>query len=464
MLIPGHEHQRQAPAGWSATLLRGGVPPGKTRPWPSGEGKRGFWSLLMPASLPLPVLGGDVVVPLSDGRLVAYANLDVAATAPCAAVAADAVNQLLPGYASVHRGAGALSVRCTEAYEASRQAVAGFLGCRPDDRLIFTRNTTDALNLLARAVPGGVVTFVGEHHANLLPWVRAVRLPLPSTPDEAVSAVEHALRRYAPALVAVPGASNVTGELWPVAEIGRVARRYGARVVVDAAQLAAHRPVSLADLDVDYVAMSGHKLYAPFGVGVLAGRADWLDAADPYLRGGGASSYVDDMAHTSWVAGAARHEAGTPNLLGAVALAAVCAALTPDCWAQLTSLEERLLARLRAGLSGIPGVVQLGLFPSRYPRVGIVSFAVPGHDSGAVAQRLADEHGIGVRAGLFCAHPLTRHLLAPSRLPTAVRVSIGAGTTEEQVDRLITGLRSIVASGEVPAGPPHEQRCVPALA
>jgi selenocysteine lyase/cysteine desulfurase len=394
---------------------------------------------------PLDVLGGDVTVPVAGGRLVPYANLDVAATAPCAAVAAEAVHDLLPSYASVHRGAGALSGRCTQAYEQARRTVARFLGCRTGDQVVFTRNTTDAMNLLAHAVPADlpVVTFVGEHHANLLPWRRPVRLPLPATADEAVAAVDHALRRTGPALVAVTAASNVTGEVWPAARIAQVARRRGARVAVDAAQLAAHGPVSLHDLDVDYVAVSGHKLYAPFGTGVLAGRGDWLAGAEPYLRGGGASRHVADSAVASWASGPARHEAGTPNLLGAVALAAVCTALTPARWADLAAHEQALLDRLRTGLSTIPQVHQLHLFAPAHPRVGIVSFAVAGQDSSTVARRLADEHGIGVRDGLFCAHPLTRHLLSsgPAGLPpTAVRASIGAGTTAEHVDRLLAAL------------------------
>ncbi|HET9519051.1 MAG TPA: aminotransferase class V-fold PLP-dependent enzyme [Actinoplanes sp.] len=399
---------------------------------------------------PLPVLGADVTVRVADGRSVPYANFDVAATAPCAVVAAEAVNLLLPSYASVHRGAGQLSGRCTEAYEQARATLHRFLGARPDDQVIFTRNTTDALNLLARALPADttVVTFVAEHHANLLPWQRVVRLPLPSSPAEAVAAVAQAVQQLDSALVAVTGASNVTGEVWPIADIVQVAHRHGARVVVDAAQLAAHQAVDLEQLDIDYVALSGHKLYAPFGVGVLAGRADWLDRCEPYLCGGGASAHVASTGDATWALGAARHEAGTPNLLGAVALAAVCDALTPQRWAALVDTEQRLLADLRAGLAGIAGVRELRLFGPGHPRVGIVSFAVDGLDSGVVAQRLADDYGIGVRAGLFCAHPLTRQLLAAQGdgvATTAVRASIGAGTTAEHVRRLVAAVREIAA-------------------
>ena len=426
---------------------------------------------------PLAVLGADVTVPTERGGPVRYANFDIAASAPCVAAAADAVNALLPYYASVHRGAGALSQRCTLAYERARQVVGDFLGCGPEHSVVFTRNTTDATNLLAHALPAGahVLTFAGEHHANLLPWPSVTRLPLPSSPAGAVAAVDAALRDLSagrdaaardaagrgvagrgvagpgpaagPVLVAVSGASNVTGELWPVARIAAVAHRHGARVLLDAAQLAAHHPVDLGALGVDYVVLSGHKLYAPFGTGVLAGRADWLDAAEPYLRGGGASRYVgDDPDEVAWHTGTARHEAGTPNLLGAVALAAVCEALTAADRRSLAEQEDALVARLRAGLDAVDGVHQLSLFGPAHPRVGIVSFAVDGLDSSTVAARLSTGYGIGVRDGLFCAHPLTRHLLrrASATPPgTAVRASLGLGTTESDVDRLVAALDDV---------------------
>ncbi|SCE75142.1 Selenocysteine lyase/Cysteine desulfurase [Micromonospora viridifaciens] len=394
-------------------------------------------------------------------------NLDHAASAPCARAAADAVAALLPWYASVHRGAGALSRRCTLAYERARQTVADFLGARPGDHVIFTRNTTDAVNLLARALPAGttVVTFAGEHHANLLPWPRgSVRLPVPASPAEAVRALAAALRELRraspsgsaagtradlPVLVAVTGASNVTGERWPVAELALVARRHDARILVDAAQLAPHAPVDLAALDVDYLALSGHKLYAPFGAGVLVGRGDWLDASPPYLAGGGATSHVGAATHeVRWATGPARHEAGTPNLLGAVALAAVCAALAEADRDALHAREQALLARLRDGITALPHVVELRTFGPDAPRVGIASFVVAGRDSAEVAAYLADAHRIGVRDGLFCAHPLARRLLAEAAArsgrrdlpPTALRASLGLGTTAAEVDALLAAL------------------------
>jgi selenocysteine lyase/cysteine desulfurase len=413
---------------------------------------------LVPPIAPLPAPARPLDVLGVPGQV----NLDYAASAPCARAAADAVAELLPWYASVHRGAGALSRRCTLAYERARQTVGDFFGARPGDHVVFTRNTTDALNLLARALPAGttVVTFAGEHHANLLPWPRgSVRLPVPESPAGAVGALDAALtelRRGAaadpPVLVAVTGASNVTGERWPVAELARVARRHSARIAVDAAQLAPHAPVDVAALGVDYLAVSGHKLYAPFGAGVLLGRGDWLDAAPPYLAGGGATSHVGSATHeVRWATGPARHEAGTPNLLGAVALAAVCAALADADRAALHATEQALLARLRHGLAALPHAVELRTFGPDAPRVGIVSFVLAGRDSAEVAAELAARYDVGVRDGLFCAHPLARRLLTEAAAragrtdlpPTALRASLGLGSTEAHVDRLLTALAEL---------------------
>ncbi|WP_432843588.1 aminotransferase class V-fold PLP-dependent enzyme [Dactylosporangium sp. CA-092794] len=390
-------------------------------------------------------------IKLRDGRSVDFANLDIAATAPCLRVVADAVADLLPYYGSVHRGAGALSERCTREYEQARETVADLLGRGPDDTVIFTRNTTDAFNLLARALPEDttVITFDTEHHANLLPWSNTVRLAAPRSPEEAIEALEISLyrRQTGNVLVSVTAASNVTGEVWPVARLTEVAHRFGARIAVDAAQLAPHAPASLAGLGADYVAFSGHKLYAPFGAGVLAGRADWLDAAEPYLAGGGASAHVADDGAVRWATGPARHEGGTPNLLGAVAIATALRALVRD--AAPRAREAGLVRRLRAGLASLPHVEELRLFPADAERVGIVSFAVLGADPGDLAVTLGRDHGIGVRTGLFCAHPLTRRLLAEAadragatEAPgQAVRASFGIGTTEAHIDRLLAALQ-----------------------
>ncbi|WP_431960021.1 aminotransferase class V-fold PLP-dependent enzyme [Actinacidiphila sp. bgisy160] len=450
---------------------------------------------LRPAALPssvhapLPVLGRDVLVPLVTGGEVGYAALDYAASAPALQRVWDDVAAYAPYYGSVHRGAGYLSQLSTDLFEQSRATVADFLGCRPGDQVIFTRSTTDSLNLLATAVPAGTSVFVfeTEHHASLLPWRASdvSYLAAPRTPGEAVTTLEKALaarEQRGPALVCVTGASNVTGELWPVRELAAAAHAHGARIVLDAAQLAAHHPVDIAELDVDWVAFSGHKLYAPFGSGVLAGRADWLCAAEPYLAGGGASRRVarraDGGVDVDWHTTAARHEAGSPNVIGAYAIASACRALAEAGFARLVEREQALVARVRAGLAEVPGVRVLSLFGEDAARVGVISFVVEGWNSSHFAAALSAEYGIGVRDGLFCAHPLVRTLLggteqepgecaapdaAPGELPSlnAVRVSFGAGTPEEHVERFVDAVRELVADGARWRYRTEDGRCVP---
>jgi selenocysteine lyase/cysteine desulfurase len=404
------------------------------------------------------VVTSDEGVPLVTGERVEYANFDYAASAPCLTPVAEALSAALPYYASVHRGAGHHSQVSTDAYERARRSVARFVGVRaqPADAVVFVRGTTDALNLLARSVPEGctVVVFESEHHASLLPWEhpaaragRVVRLPLPASPEDAVEAARAALRGapQGPRLLCVTAASNVTGEIWPVEELVRAAHAEDARVVVDAAQYVPHLPFSLEETGADYVALSAHKLYAPFGSGVLAGRADWLREAAPYLSGGGATRLVSEH-DVVWNDLPARHEAGSPNVLGAVALAAACDTLAPATQELLHVRESALLERLRAGLTAIDGVTELTLWGGDHPRVGIVSFTVDGLPADLLAAALSAEYGIGVRDGLFCAHPLTRHLL-PRGHGQAVRASLGVGTTREHVDRLVGAVAELVARG-----------------
>lgn len=387
-------------------------------------------------------------VPLVSGPDVEYANLDHAASAPCLRPVRDAVEEFLPWYASVHRGAGLASQVSTKVYERTRDVVRRFVDARAGDTVVFTRNTTDALNLLARSLPRhtSVVLFDTEHHAALLPWrgPNVYRVRTPRTRLDAVSAVDSALAALpeGPRLVVLTGASNVTGELLPVAEIAAVARKHGARIALDAAQLAPHRPISVRELDVDYVVLSGHKLYAPFGAGALIGRADWLRAAPPYLAGGGATKLVTEE-NVVWNAGPERHEAGSPNTVGVYALGVACDQLA-EHWGAVVEHETELLARLRKGLAAVPGLEQLRLFDDAGDQVGTLSFTLDGFEPGWVAAVLSAEYGIGVRDGAFCAHIATKRLTGGRQ---AVRVSLGLGSTTEHIDRLVLALRQIVARG-----------------
>ncbi len=390
------------------------------------------------------VVGAHLRVPLVTGGDAPYANLDLAASAPALEDVAAHVTHLLPYYSSVHRGAGYASQVCTAVLEAARGTVGAFLGARPDDVVVFGRNTTDALNLLASGVPGEVVCLDVEHHANLLPWRSRRVVRGRPTVAATLAALAAALRTRPAALVAVTGASNVTGEVLPIAAVVEIAHAAGARVVLDAAQLAPHRRVDIAALDVDYVAVSGHKLYAPYGAGALVGRRDWLDAAAPHLAGGGAVTEVRTDT-TQWARAPHRHEGGTPNVVGAAALAAACRTLAPVLAGPGPEHERALLARLDAGLARVPGVTALRAWSDSADQVAVRSFTVADRPAGYVAAYLSAEHGVGVRDGRFCAHPLLARLCGPSG--EAVRVSIGLGTTVEHVDRVVDALGTLVTRG-----------------
>ena len=408
--------------------------------------------------LPPRTVSENLGVPTLHRTVVDYANFDHAASTPALQSVKRAVDIALRTYSSVHRGNGYASRITSGWYEEARAQVHDFVGARAEDLVVFTRNSTDSLNLLARSLPSTTTTFVfeSEHHAALLPWnpSRTVRIPVPGSEQDALILLEDALRSSAkttngPRLVVVTGASNVTGELWPIEAVVSIARRYGARVVLDAAQLAPHRKIDIEALGVDYVVFSGHKLYAPFGAGVLAGRADWLNAAAPYLRGGGATTQVTGSG-TVWAQGPARHEAGSPNVIGAIAIAAACATLESQRPA-IEEYENALAGRLRAGLAAIDGVTTYSIFGPEHDRVGVTCFTIEGLDSSLVSAVLSAEYGIGVRDGKFCAHLLVGALLddpfASDSPGTALRVSLGLANTPEHVTRLLAAITTLAAAG-----------------
>ncbi|MBT2536628.1 aminotransferase class V-fold PLP-dependent enzyme [Arthrobacter sp. ISL-69] len=401
------------------------------------------------------VTGAEIQAPLIQGGHVRYANLDYGASAPALSVVSAYLNEILPYYASVHRGAGYASQISTSVYENSRNIVRAFVGGRTDDSVIFTRNTTDSLNLLAGCLPvadgrhtGEVLYLDIEHHANLLPWQGVPHRSVVAAPT--LSATLENLRSELSqgdiSLLAVTGASNVTGEILPIRELAALAHEHGARIVVDAAQLAPHRRIDIAADDVDYLAFSGHKLYAPFGSGVLVGRPDWLDAGTPHLAGGGAvrEARLDSV---SWATGPARHEGGSPNVLGAATLARatqVIGALDQELW---HAHETAIRSFLVEGLRKIDGVTVHQIFSDTdqaTDTIGVVNFSVEGYDAGLVAAYLSAEHGVGLRDGRFCAHPLLKRLGLPSG---SLRASFGVGSRLEDAQRLLAGIEELRRTG-----------------
>lgn len=395
-------------------------------------------------------------------------NLDIAASAPAAAAVMQAVTDFMPWYSSVHRGTGYKSMVSTTAYEGARDDVGRFFGADSDQVVLFTRNTTDSMNLLASCLPAevSVVAFATEHHANLLPWRRrgSTLLPAPHSAADAIAALDaHLASSPGDWLVAVTGASNVTGELWPIESLTDVAHRHGARILIDAAQLAPHRRIDMAGIGIDYLAASGHKMYAPFGAGVLVGRSDWLNDAEPFLAGGGAVKFVD-ATDTMWSDLPDRQEAGSPNVVGAVAMAAACRELERADFDVLAADEHRLASMLMEGLADIPGVQIYSLWGPDSERIGVATFNLAGVPYATLAAALSAEHGIGVRHGCFCAHPMMFELLQVGddtahgmldalragndvEAPGAVRASLGFGSTIGDVERLLAAVRSIATDG-----------------
>ncbi len=396
---------------------------------------------------PLAELADAVTeVPLVDGTSTRFVNFDYAASAPPLASVHRVVTTAMAHYASIHRGQSYLSRVSTAAYERARATIATFTGVRDeDDVVIFTRNTTDALNLLASAVPGRVVHLDIEHHANLLPWRSGEYTPViaSGSVDATLQELERELQRRPAALVAVTGASNVTGECLPLGRLAELAHDHGARLAVDAAQLVPHRPVDLAAVGIDYLACSGHKLYAPYGGGALVGRRDWLEDAPPHQLGGGAvvSVSIDGV---EWKPAPARHEGGTPNLVGAVSLGAAFEALNQLGFDAIMEHERLLYEQLLEGLADV-GIEPLRIWPEHRDRVAVASFNVPGYRADLVAAYLSAEHGIGVRGGKFCAHPLLQRFGLGD--VGAVRASIGLGTSSDDVDAILRAISALIKHG-----------------
>jgi len=423
----------------------------------------------------LSLVGADHAVRLANGRQRRYVNLDNAASTPPLRAVLDAVTEFMPWYSSVHRGAGQKSLLSTHRYERARETVARFVGADLCDHVVvFGRNTTEAINKLsyrlALSADDVVVISQLEHHSNDLPWRARARVLRIRADAQGALDEEHAaqlLRENAGRvrLLAVTGGSNVTGHLPPIHRLAVLAHSAGARILVDAAQLAPHRRIEMGALDdpahLDYLALSGHKMYAPFGVGALIGRRDTFERGEPEMRGGGTIRFVstDDVA---WAAAPERDEAGTPNVVGAIALAAAIDSLERVGMDAVAAHESALTAHALRGLATVPGLrIHGDAAPSRASqRLGVIPFEISGLGHAELAARLAAEHAIGVRSGCFCAHPYLVHLLrldaaqiraAQLRLirddhrdtPGLTRVSFGVGNALEDVDALVAALGDI---------------------
>jgi selenocysteine lyase/cysteine desulfurase len=421
-------------------------------------------------------VGLEVEVPLLGGTHHKYVNIDNAASTPALKNVQRAVNNFLAFYSSVHRGTGFKSQLSTHYYEEARQVVMHFLGANPNEHTcIFGKNTTEAANKLARRFPFTskrdiVLTTGMEHHSNDLPWRPITNnIHVALTPDGRLDETdfEEKLSLYSDrlALVAVTGASNVTGFINPIHRLAEKTHSAGGMIFVDCAQLAPHHKIDMRSLSdpshLDFVAISAHKMYAPFGTGALVGRKDIFAAGEPDQRGGGTVEIVtlDDVI---WTEPPDKDEAGSPNTVGAIALAAAILQLEQVGMENVAAHEAELTSHALSRLHTIPGLRIYGdTNPENSPyRLGVIPMEIEGISHFLVAAVLGFEFGIGVRSGCFCAHPYILHLLGlredearmvrqhmiahdKSNMPGMVRASFGLYNTLEEVDYLVEALSCI---------------------
>jgi cysteine desulfurase/selenocysteine lyase len=398
------------------------------------------------------VVGVDMQIPLPNGQKITPINLDNAATTPPFLAVLQAIEEFAPWYSSIHRGKGYKSVASTEIYESGREVIKCFVNADSSkDTVIYTKNTTESINLLAHVLQQDrktrvVLSSEMEHLSNDLPWrenffVQYIKV------DEfgrlSLDDLENTLRKYRGEvkLVTVAGASNVTGYVNPVHAIAKIAHRYGAEIHVDGAQQVPHFPFDMKPHDsgehIDYLSFSGHKMYAPFGIGALIGPKAVFQNADPFLKGGGAVRLVSPQ-FVDWDDAPARDEAGTSNVMGVVALVAAIKELESLDMTSIHDHEKLLIDQAIERLQAIR-FLKLYCFHDRgEARISLISFAIEGLNHHVIAQALSDEFGIAVRSGLFCAHPYVEKLLHmsskdietfrrdPNRpFPGLVRISLG---------------------------------------
>jgi cysteine desulfurase/selenocysteine lyase len=421
------------------------------------------------------IVGIHQTVPLLDGSTRPYINFDNAASTPALQDVLDTVNEFLGWYSSVHRGTGFKSKVATQAYDDARHIVADFVGANLSDyTVIFGKNTTDAINKLSYRLElkkdDVVLVSLLEHHSNDLPWraqahVEHVKADALGRLD--VADLDRLLKVYQGRvkLVAITGASNVTGHLPDIHTIAKKAHAAGAEILIDCAQLAPHRRVNMGELNdpahLDYVSISAHKMYAPFGTGALIGRKDTFERGEPEYRGGGTIEIVT-VDHVEWSGAPDRDEAGSPNVVGAVALAAAIKALNQIGMDVVADHEAELTAYALERLKPIAGIEIYGEtdIAAVRNRLGVIPMNIKGMSHFLVAAILGSEWGIGVRNGCFCAHPYLLHLMGLSQedsnrvreeilvddrhdMPGLVRISLGMYNTAAEVDVIVQALTAI---------------------
>lgn len=351
--------------------------------------------------------------------------------------------------ANPHRGVYELGVRSTQLHETARQTVADFINASPEE-IIFTQNATESLNLVAYSYGleflkegDEILLSVAEHHSNLVPWQRVAKqtgsklVYLYPGPDGIITE-EELDKKFTPRtrLVAIGHVSNVLGTEAPVSSIVRRAHSQGAVVVLDCAQSVPHRPIDVKELGVDFAAFSGHKMYAPMGIGVLYGKKELLEQMPPFLSGGDMIANVHEQT-ASYAEIPRRFEAGTRNVGGEAGLKAAIEYINSIGWEKIQDHEHELMKQLLTGLEKLPYITVYGSTNGN-ERWGVLSFNVEGvhpHDTATIL----DSDGIAVRAGHHCAQPLMEYL----GIGSCARASIAIYNTKEDIDAFLTSLKKV---------------------
>lgn len=388
-----------------------------------------------------PILDTEV-----QGKRLTY--LDNAATTQKPRAVIDRVARFFAAEnANIHRGVHYLSMQATDQYDRARERVATMLGASDPSEVIFVRGTTEAINLVVSSFGGQrvgdgdgdeVLITAMEHHANIVPWqmlaertgARLVVAPVTDSGEVVLEEFE-ALLSERTAIAAFTHVSNALGTVNPVVEMTRMAKARGAAVLVDGAQAMPHLAIDVAEIGCDFYVFSGHKMFAPDGVGALWGRADLLESMPPYQGGGDMIERVS-FAGTTYRGIPERFEAGTPNISGAIGLGAACDYLRGLGHEAIRRYEAALLARATERLAAIPGLRVVGTAPHK---VGVLSFVmddVHPHDIGTIL----DTEGVAIRAGHHCAQPLMERF----GLSGTARASFAFYNTDEDIDALVAGI------------------------
>lgn len=420
------------------------------------------------------VVGTKERVPLINGKQIIGINFDNGATTPPFTLVMDAINRFVPWYSSVHRGTGYKSRLSSWIYERGREVVGNFVGADlKKDVVIFTTNTTQSINKTAnrlREKEGGegiVISTDMEHHSNDLPWRNKFDVDYIRVDQHGrlcIKDLEEKLKNYGGKvkLVTMTGVSNVTGYMNPIYEAARITHKYGAKVFIDGAQLVPHAPMDMKFHEdpehIDFLGFSAHKMYAPFGIGVLIGPRDFFEGGAISESGGGTVKFVSHD-HIVWNDPPQNEEAGSPNVIGVLALLEAIKVLKQIGMEKIEWYERKLMDYAIYKLSKIPDLKIYGDIDNTKDRLGIISFNIKDVPHQVTAKALSYEGGIAVRNGCFCAQPYIQKLLNLSeeeirmyikdeskKRPGMVRVSLGLYNTFEEIDKLYTVLEMIACN------------------